>query len=146
MSTFPYGVSLHVTVYIKPSDVNAFVAEFKAIYDIVAAEPECTYFEVFQSPDEPGVFHWVENWNQTTEWLMQVRSIPKGVVTVETTTQTSPPICSLKRLTVSFLSRISSQRNITNRTLLLRNPCTPSLVALRYSSVLSRKIGLGLKP
>jgi len=67
-----YGFSLHVTVHVSPKDSEAFLAALKPVYELVAAEPECTYFEVFHSKDEPGVFHWIENYTQTKEWFMQV--------------------------------------------------------------------------
>ena len=73
MSNERYGVSLHVTVHVFPKDSEAFLAALKPVYELVAAEPECTYFEVFHSKDEPGVFHWVENYTETKEWFMQVR-------------------------------------------------------------------------
>jgi len=72
MSNENYGFSLHVTVHVSPKDSEAFLAALKPVYELVAAEPECTYFEVFHSKDEPGVFHWIENYTQTKEWFMQV--------------------------------------------------------------------------
>jgi len=72
MANKDYGFSLHVTVHVSPKDSEAFLAALKPVYDLVAAEPECTYFEVFHSKDEPGVFHWIENYTQTKEWFMQV--------------------------------------------------------------------------
>jgi len=72
MSNENYGFSLHVTVHVSPKDSEAFLAALKPVYELVAAEPECTYFEVFHSKDEPGLFHWIENYTQTKEWFMQV--------------------------------------------------------------------------
>ncbi|KAM5368032.1 hypothetical protein ACJZ2D_009746 [Fusarium nematophilum] len=66
------GISLHVTIYIKPDDVPKFFEYFKPVYDKVTAEPECTFFEVYQSPEDPGTLHWVENWSQTVDWLLNV--------------------------------------------------------------------------
>lgn len=56
------GISLHVTVHIAPENAERFLAAFKTVFDVVAAEPECTFFEVYRSPEEPGKFSWVENW------------------------------------------------------------------------------------
>lgn len=56
------GSSLHVNIYIDPSNVDKFFELFKPIYEKVIAEPECRFFEVYQSPDEPGAISWVENW------------------------------------------------------------------------------------
>ncbi|KAJ5642199.1 hypothetical protein N7490_006199 [Penicillium lividum] len=65
------GFSLHVTVYIDPSNVETFFKHFKPIYDAVVAEPECRFFEVYQDPADPGTLSWVENWNVTPEWFME---------------------------------------------------------------------------
>lgn len=81
MSDKNYGFSLHVTVRISPADSEAFLAALKPIIEIVTAEPECTYFEVFHDKEEPGLFHWVENWSQTKEWFMQVLSLPPFAAT-----------------------------------------------------------------
>ncbi|KAI8665327.1 ABM domain-containing protein [Fusarium sp. Ph1] len=56
------GISLHVTVYVDPENVSKFLEHFKPVYD--------------KSPEDPGTLHWVENWNQTTDWLLNVQ-IPK---------------------------------------------------------------------
>ncbi|KAF4462106.1 hypothetical protein FALBO_11086 [Fusarium albosuccineum] len=68
------GISLHVTIHINPDDVDKFFTYFKPVYDKVTAEPECTFFEVYQSPEDPGTLHWVENWTQTVDWLLTVYS------------------------------------------------------------------------
>lgn len=56
------GFSLHVKIFIDPSNVDKFFELFKPVYEQVIAEPECRFFEVYQSPDEPGTLSWVENW------------------------------------------------------------------------------------
>ena len=66
--------SLHVTVYIKEEDVPAFFELFQPIFDLVGAEPELLYFELFQDPENPGVISWVENWNMSPENFMKVRN------------------------------------------------------------------------
>ncbi|KAI1759646.1 hypothetical protein GGR53DRAFT_131736 [Hypoxylon sp. FL1150] len=65
------GISLHVTVHIAPQNAERFLAAFKAIFDVVAAEPECTFFEVYRSPEEPGKFSWVENWSKDRQWFIE---------------------------------------------------------------------------
>ncbi|KAL7904766.1 hypothetical protein GGI35DRAFT_194646 [Trichoderma velutinum] len=67
------GFSVHVTITIDPANTTAFLAAFRRIYEIVAAEPECTYFEVFQSLEEPGVFRFVENWSKDVQWFKEVQ-------------------------------------------------------------------------
>lgn len=56
------GFSLHVTVYIAPEDVPKFMEAYKPVFDMVIGEPECVFFEVYQSPEDPGTISWVENW------------------------------------------------------------------------------------
>ncbi|KAI2470896.1 hypothetical protein F4781DRAFT_388703 [Annulohypoxylon bovei var. microspora] len=57
-----HGTSVHVTVHIAPENVERFLAAFKEIFDLVVAEPECLFFEVYKSAEEPGRISWVENW------------------------------------------------------------------------------------
>ncbi|KAF2792044.1 hypothetical protein K505DRAFT_190547, partial [Melanomma pulvis-pyrius CBS 109.77] len=64
--------SLHVRITIAPENVDKFLEALKPAYEGVIAEPENTFFEVFQSPEEPGVLKFVENWNATKEWFMGV--------------------------------------------------------------------------
>ncbi|KAF4952294.1 hypothetical protein FSARC_12682 [Fusarium sarcochroum] len=66
------SISLHVTVYLKPEDVPKFFEYFRPVYDKVVAEPECTFFEVYQSQEDPGTIRWVENWSRTVDWLNNV--------------------------------------------------------------------------
>jgi quinol monooxygenase YgiN len=73
------SISLHVKVFIAPEDVPRFKEALKPVFDAVTAEPECLFFEIYYNPDKPGEFKWVENWNQSKEWLMSVSTIPNGV-------------------------------------------------------------------
>jgi quinol monooxygenase YgiN len=66
------GFSLHVTITVDPSNIDDFLAAFRPCYEAVVAEPDCTYFEVFHSLDEPGVFRFVENWRKSPEWFREV--------------------------------------------------------------------------
>ncbi len=59
------GVSLQVTVYIAPENVDKFFEYFKPVYDRVIAEPECQFFEVYQSAEDPGAISFVEDWYGT---------------------------------------------------------------------------------
>ncbi|KAI1639949.1 hypothetical protein F4809DRAFT_20993 [Biscogniauxia mediterranea] len=65
------GMSLQVTVHIAPENVDKFLAAFKPVFDKVAAEPECMFFEVYRSPEEPGKISWVENWSKSKEWFLK---------------------------------------------------------------------------
>ncbi|KAL6406577.1 hypothetical protein AUP68_09376 [Ilyonectria robusta] len=60
------GFSLHVTIFIDPLNVAEFFKHFKLAYENVIVEPECTFFEVYQSPENPGELRWVENCNVTS--------------------------------------------------------------------------------
>lgn len=62
MSVSGSSCSLHVQITIDPKNVQAFFDAFEPAYKNVVAEPECTYFEVFQSLEDPGTISWVENW------------------------------------------------------------------------------------
>lgn len=73
-STIP-ALSLHVNITIDPENVDKFLGYLKPAYDGVCAEPECVYFEVFQDPEKPGRFRFVEHWNCTKEWFMSVSCI-----------------------------------------------------------------------
>ncbi|KAI0879127.1 hypothetical protein GGS24DRAFT_440885 [Hypoxylon argillaceum] len=65
------GWSLHVTVHIAPENVDRFLAAFKPVFNSVVAEPECLFFEMYQSPQEPGRISWVENWAKSPEWFLE---------------------------------------------------------------------------
>ncbi|KAK0647984.1 hypothetical protein B0T16DRAFT_325623 [Cercophora newfieldiana] len=69
----PHGISLQVTVHIDPKNVEEFFTHFKPLYDRVVAEPELRFFEVYQSPEDPGTISWVEHWDCTIEWLNDVQ-------------------------------------------------------------------------
>jgi quinol monooxygenase YgiN len=55
------GFSLHVTIYIDPTNVSKFFEYMKPVYDAVIAEPECR-FEIYRLPENPGTLSWVEDW------------------------------------------------------------------------------------
>ncbi|KAF2662622.1 hypothetical protein K491DRAFT_184829 [Lophiostoma macrostomum CBS 122681] len=65
--------SLHVKLYIDPAKVDEFLDALQPAYDAVIAEPECKFFEVYTLPEEPGVFKFVEHWQATKQWLMDVQ-------------------------------------------------------------------------
>ncbi|RAL10246.1 putative quinol monooxygenase [Aspergillus homomorphus CBS 101889] len=67
------GISLHVTVHISPENLPKFWEAMHPVYEKVIAEPECTFFEIYQSPENPGTLSWVENWSQSLEWLFEVQ-------------------------------------------------------------------------
>ena len=66
------GISLHLTITVSPENSEKFLSHFKPVFEAVTAEPDCTYFEVFQDPSQPGTFQIVENWSRDLEWFMTV--------------------------------------------------------------------------
>jgi len=58
----PHGISLQVTIHITPENVEKFFALIKPVYDLVIAERECRFFEIYQSQEDPGAVSWVEHW------------------------------------------------------------------------------------
>ncbi|KAK5625829.1 hypothetical protein RRF57_001545 [Xylaria bambusicola] len=69
--TFSHGMSLHVTVYVDPENVDGFFTAFKPVFDKVTAEPECLFFEVYLTPSTPGKISWVENWSKSPDWFLK---------------------------------------------------------------------------
>ncbi|KAL3473228.1 hypothetical protein BJX99DRAFT_201395 [Aspergillus californicus] len=67
------GISLQVSVFIAEENVPKFFEAMLPVYEKVIAEPECTFFEIYQNPQSPGELSWVENWSQSLEWLMGVQ-------------------------------------------------------------------------
>ena len=65
-----HGVSLHVDITVAPENVDKFLGLLKPCFELVVAEPECTFFEVFHDTENPGRFRFVENWSKDKEWFM----------------------------------------------------------------------------
>jgi len=79
------GFSLQVTVYISPDNVPKFFEAFKPIFEVVSAEAECLFFEVYQDSEDQGTISWVENWSVYFEFsckailtAIQGASLPNG--------------------------------------------------------------------
>lgn len=66
-----HGMSLHVDVTVAPENADKFLQLLKPAFDLVTAEPECTFFEVFHDADNPGHFRWVEDWSKDKKWFME---------------------------------------------------------------------------
>ncbi|KAI0390909.1 hypothetical protein F5Y17DRAFT_37070 [Xylariaceae sp. FL0594] len=80
---YPHGMSLHVSIYIRATDIGKFFAAFRPVYESVINEPECLFFEVYKStPAPPSTstpekeeeevikLSWVEDWAYTPESFM----------------------------------------------------------------------------
>lgn len=72
-TTTHQGVSHIGTIQVDPGDVDRFLVAFRKCWLEVCKEPECVYFEVFQSQAEAGLFHFVEVWARDNEWFMEVQ-------------------------------------------------------------------------
>ncbi|KAL9062525.1 MAG: hypothetical protein Q9157_008844 [Trypethelium eluteriae] len=72
-----YGTSLHITITIDPRNEEAFLQALKPAFDAASAEPENTFSQVYRNSDKPGQFKFVENWNASKEWLIEVQ-LQKG--------------------------------------------------------------------
>ncbi|KAL2797812.1 hypothetical protein BJX66DRAFT_82927 [Aspergillus keveii] len=65
------GLSVQMTAYMDPKDLPQFWELFRPVFEKVVAEPHCTFFEVYQSPEDPGTISWIENWSESKEWLVE---------------------------------------------------------------------------
>ena len=68
-------LSFHIKITVAPENAEKFLAALKPVFEGFAAAPECTYFEVFQDPKNPGTFRFVENWNTAKEHMVEVSYI-----------------------------------------------------------------------
>ncbi|KAE8420995.1 hypothetical protein BDV36DRAFT_292670 [Aspergillus pseudocaelatus] len=68
MSTPSESLSLQVTIHLNPEDLPKFWIAMKPAYEAVIAEPECTFFELYQEPDSPGTIS-----SASKEWLIGVQ-------------------------------------------------------------------------
>lgn len=75
---------VHVRIQVDPSNETEFFKHLKRCYENVSAEPECTFFEITKSQDEPGVYRLVEGWSKSREWFETVsrphQSIPSNAL------------------------------------------------------------------
>ncbi|KAL4899466.1 hypothetical protein BDW74DRAFT_163477 [Aspergillus multicolor] len=70
-TTIP-SISIHITVYIRDEKIPAFLDALRLTFDKVTQEPECTLFQIYQSPQNPGEISWVEHWSASLEYLTNV--------------------------------------------------------------------------
>lgn len=54
--------SAHVTFTVALKDAETFLRFAKSAYDAIITEPDCVFFEIFQHPDNPGEFKFIETW------------------------------------------------------------------------------------
>lgn len=61
--------TVFVTFHIKPDKIEEFKAAHRPVWAACAAEPECLLFDVFQDPQTPGRFRFLEVWGESREWF-----------------------------------------------------------------------------
>lgn len=61
--------TVFVTFHIRPAQIEEFKAAHRPVWAACAAEPQCLLFDVFQDPAKPGLFRFVEVWNESREWF-----------------------------------------------------------------------------
>lgn len=62
-------LTLFVTFHVKPSQLDEWKDAHRPVWAACAAEPECLFFDVFQSTEKPGEMRLVEVWNKSREWF-----------------------------------------------------------------------------
>lgn len=127
------GISMHVQVTIAPSNVPRYHELMRPVFDAVVAEPECTFFEIYHDPANPGVLKWVENWTKDVKWLMEVLSALRSSTHLAEEAKVAVTDHDLhERLTVYHRTRL--QNHTTKSTLKRRRLCGSSLGRWKYSS------------
>src|SRR2546423_5908100 len=66
-------LSLHVTIQVAPHDVDAFLEALRPCWEGCVSEKENLFFDVFQDPETPGLFRFVELWSEDKEWFYAVQ-------------------------------------------------------------------------
>ena len=56
------GFNIQISLFIAPENVPKFFDLFQPVYESTVAEPECVFFEAYQSREDPGHIRLVESW------------------------------------------------------------------------------------
>lgn len=64
-------LTLFVEFNVKPDMIEQFKEAHRPVWAACGSEPECILFDVFQDPDKPGRFRFVEVWSKDREWFEQ---------------------------------------------------------------------------
>ena len=72
MATSQRQLTISATFQVAPDDVAAFLTAHRPVWAACACEPECLFFDVFQSIEQPGLFRFVEVWSKGRDWLETV--------------------------------------------------------------------------
>lgn len=63
------SLTLFITLHVAPDNVEKLFEAHRPIWASVAAEPECLFFDVFRSMEEPGKVRFVEVWSKDRDWF-----------------------------------------------------------------------------
>jgi len=62
-------LTLFVTFQVASANIEKFKEAHRPVWKACSEEPECLLFDVFQPPDQPGRFRFVEVWSKGREWF-----------------------------------------------------------------------------
>ncbi|TVY55520.1 hypothetical protein LCER1_G004276 [Lachnellula cervina] len=62
-------LTLFVTFQVAPENIEKFKEIHRPVWKACSEEVECLLFDVFQDPDQPGRFRFVEIWSKVREWF-----------------------------------------------------------------------------
>lgn len=62
----------HVTIHVKPENVEEFLVALRSTYEDVTSEKECLFVDLYQSPDNRGLFRITEAWAADLAWFLNV--------------------------------------------------------------------------
>jgi hypothetical protein len=68
----------HVTIHVKPSDVDEFLTVLRSIHHDVTSEKECLFVDLYQNPEDPGLFRITEAWAADLRWFVDVCGIAQA--------------------------------------------------------------------
>ncbi len=67
-------LTLFVTIRVSPENIEKFKEAHRPVWKACSQEPECLLFDVFQDPDIPGRFRFMEVWSKDRSWFEKVRT------------------------------------------------------------------------
>ncbi|KAL4803089.1 hypothetical protein BDV18DRAFT_145107 [Aspergillus unguis] len=66
------NLSIYITATIDPKNRDKFFETFLPFYQEITALPGCTFFEVYESPENPGEISWMENWSLSVDEVLAI--------------------------------------------------------------------------
>lgn len=68
----PKQLTVFVTLQVLPENAERFKEIHRPLWKKCSEEDECLLFDVFQDPETPGRFRFVEVWRQGRQWFEEV--------------------------------------------------------------------------